>query len=119
MSYTEEPMSANQNAWHALSSLGGPSRPAQPQVLLKSSGKYNVTKQVLNTMQFCQNYIYIYINMCDKTLLKKKKKNYPPTLDLLLALPHDLSRRVPQREGQQCPVSTTRSPEKCIMCVYI
>ena len=55
--------------------------------------------------------------MCDKTLLKKK--NYPPTLDLLLALPHDLSRRVPQREGQQCPISTTRSPEKCIMCVYI
>lgn len=105
-------MSANQNAWHALSSLGGPSRPAQPQVLLKSSGKYNVTKKVLNTMQFCQNYIYIYINMCDKTLFKKK--NYPPTLDLLLSLPHDLSRRVPQREGQQCPVSTTRSPEKCL-----
>ena len=61
MSYAEEPMSANQNAWHALSSLGGPSRPAQPQVLLKSSGKYNVTKQVLNTMQFCQNYIYKYV----------------------------------------------------------
>ena len=69
-------MSANQNAWHALSSLGGPSRPAQPQVLLKSSGKYNVTKKVLNTMQFCQNYIYI--NMCDKTLLKKKNKKLSP-----------------------------------------
>ena len=42
------------------------------------------------------------------------KENYPPTLELLLALPHDLSRRVPQREGQQCPVSTTHSPEKCL-----